>query len=120
MEHTPRNPDRYKTKSCPTCSKSHKKRGKFCSRSCGNSRTFTHKERLSRSEKLTAHLNSPEALDQRNAVAEQGKLSMAKIRNPDDADLQAMTLDDVYVPPLTLNLNVDQFVMDGDIWTDAD
>jgi len=45
---------------------------------------------------------------------------MAKIRNPDDADLQAMTLDDVYVPPLTLNLNVDQFVMDGDIWTDAD
>ena len=42
---------------------------------------------------------------------------MAKIRNPDNPDLQAMTLDDVYVPPLTVNTDHNQFVMDGDIWT---
>ena len=119
MATTRRNPDRYKTKTCPTCNTTHKKRGLYCCRSCGNSRTFTQKERQSRSEKVSAHLNAPEALDQRNAVAEQGKLSMAKIRNPDDADLQAMTLDDVYVPPVTPNTNHNQFVAGGDLWTEV-
>lgn len=120
MESKSRKTDRYKTKTCPTCNTTHKKRGLFCSRSCGNSRTFSQKERQSRSEKLTKHQNAPEQLDVRNHAAERIALVQKKNANPDDADLQAMTLDDVYIPPITLNLNIDQFVMDGDIWTDAD
>lgn len=120
MESKSRKTDRYKTKTCPTCNKSHKKRGPYCCRSCGNSRTFTPKQRKAISKQRIEHLNSPEALEERNRIAEQGKLSMAKIRNPDDPDIQAMTLDDVYVPPLTLNTDHNQFVAGGDLWTEVD
>ena len=120
MESKSRKTDRYKTKTCPTCNTTHKKRGLYCSRSCGNSRTFTQKERKSRSEKLTKYQNAPEQLDVRNHAAERIALVQKKNAAKDDADLQAMTLDDVYVPPVTLNTDHNQFVAGGDLWTEAD
>lgn len=39
----------YREKSCPTCGTLHRKKGKYCSRSCGNSRVHSteHKQHLS-------------------------------------------------------------------------
>ena len=120
MEKKSRKTDRYKTKTCPTCNTIHKKRGLFCSRSCGNSRTFSQKERQLRSEKLTIHQNAPEQLDVRNHAAERIALVQKKNANPNDPDIQAMTVDDVYVPPLTLSTDHNQFVAGGDLWTEVD
>ena len=38
----------YRKKNCPTCGTEHRKRGQYCSRSCGNSRTFddTYRDKL--------------------------------------------------------------------------
>lgn len=119
MKDTRRNPDRYKTKNCPTCNKSHKKRGLFCSRSCGNSRTFSQKERQLRSDQISKHQNAPEQLDVRNHAAERIALVQKKNANPDDLDLQAMTLDDVYVPPLVYSTDANQFIAGNDLWTEV-
>ena len=37
-------------KSCPSCSAIHSKRGPYCSRSCGNSRTYTEEQKLQKSK----------------------------------------------------------------------
>jgi len=39
----------YRKKNCPTCGTEHRKRGQYCSRSCGNKRTFddTYRDKLS-------------------------------------------------------------------------
>lgn len=37
-------------KSCPTCGLLHIKRGPYCSRSCGNSRTYTEEQKLQKSK----------------------------------------------------------------------
>ena len=51
-------------KICPKCNKPHEKSGKFCSRSCANSRTFTteSKEKKSKSSKKFYSSLSPEEL----------------------------------------------------------
>jgi hypothetical protein len=36
-------------KSCPSCNAIHSKRGPYCSRSCGNSRTYTPEQKLQKS-----------------------------------------------------------------------
>lgn len=110
--------ERYKEKSCPTCGTKHKKKGPYCSRSCGNSRTFTPKQRENLSVKQSEHMNSPEAHDARDRVAAQGVLQMKKRLNKADEDLQAMTLDDFMLEPAIAKLESNQFVQDGDLWTE--
>ena len=110
--------ERYKEKSCPTCGTKHKKQGKYCSRSCGNSRTFTKKQREHLAVKQSTHMNSPEALDQRDRVLAQGILELKKLHNKADEDLQAMTLDDFMLEPSVQRLESNQFVQDGDLWTE--
>lgn len=108
----------YKQKTCPTCSKVHRKQGVYCSRSCGNSRSHTlaHKRHLSK--KQIEHMSSADANEQREKIGAQGKLQLKKINNKDDADLQAMTLDDFMLEPAVHKLPANQFVQDGDLWTE--
>jgi len=47
-------------KSCPRCGIQHKKRGPFCSRSCGNVREHTEDDKAARSQKLTEYHLTPE------------------------------------------------------------
>jgi hypothetical protein len=47
-------------KSCPRCGTQHKKRGPFCSRSCGNVREHTEDDKAVRSQKLTEYHLTPE------------------------------------------------------------
>lgn len=111
---------RYKEKTCPTCSAVHRKQGLYCSRSCGNSRQHSaqHKEHLSK--KQSAHMISPAAAEQVAYHTERIKLDAKKRLNKGDADLQDMTYDDLYVQPVTPKpIANNQFVEDGDLWTEA-
>jgi len=110
--------ERYKEKSCPTCGTKHKKKGPYCSRSCGNSRTFTKKQRENISNKLAIHWTSPEAEEQRDRVSALGSLELKKLHNKADEDLQQMKLDDFMLEPGVSRLENNQFVQDGDLWTE--
>ena len=108
----------YKEKTCPTCNTLHNKRGPYCSRSCGNHRVHSKKHKELLAIKQSAHMNSNAAIEQKNHVTEIITLERKKLANKADADLQEMTLDDVYVPPITYNTDANQFVADGDLWTE--
>ena len=108
----------YRQKTCPTCGVTHNKRGPYCSRSCGNSRTFTHKARKNLSEKITTRWSTTGTNEDRERVALVGKLQLKKMHNKDDEDLQQMTLDDFMVEPVVVKLPNNQFVQDGDLWTE--
>ena len=112
--------DRYKEKICPTCSTTHKKRGEYCSRSCGNSRTHTraHIEVLSQKAKAN-HAAGIHQEHTENFVAVL-KHARKKALNPLDTDLQELNYEDLLVPPVVKALPDGKFVQDGDLWTDAD
>lgn len=96
----------YKEKTCPKCGVTHNKRGEFCSRSCGNSRTPTEEHRQSVSEaKKEWHRTSDTAAVVRHNWASQGLN-----KEPDP------------VPPMVDDdyLDSNQFVAGGDVWTIAD
>jgi predicted ATP-dependent serine protease len=110
---------RYKEKTCPTCGTVHKKQGPYCSRSCGNHRTFTKKERAHLSIKQSEHMMSPNGAEQRALSADLMKLEKKKQLNRDDADLQALKYEDLFVQPVVRELDDNQFIAGGDLWTDA-
>jgi endogenous inhibitor of DNA gyrase (YacG/DUF329 family) len=47
-------------KTCPRCGVKHKKRGPFCSRSCGNVREHTEEDKEVRRQKLIEYHQTPE------------------------------------------------------------
>jgi hypothetical protein len=110
---------RYKEKSCPTCGTVHKKQGPYCSRSCGNHRTFTNKERAHLSKKSHEHMMSNNGAEQRALSADRMKFEKKKQLNRDDADLQSMSYEDQFVQPVVKVLDDNQFIAGGDLWTDA-
>lgn len=111
---------RYKEKICPTCSATHKKRGPFCSRSCGNARIHTkaHLEVLSQKAKAN-HAAGIHQEHTENFVAVL-KHARKKALNPLDTDLQELNYEDLLVPPVVKTLPDGKFVQDGDIWTEND
>lgn len=64
-------PGVYREKICPTCKISHKKRGPYCSRSCGNIRVHSEetKEKLSAMRK--EYFNTPEGIADRALKSKQ-------------------------------------------------
>ena len=65
-------------------------------------------------------MTSPAAAEQVAYHTERILLDAKKRRNKADADLQDMTYDDMYVPPVTPKpIRDDQFVQDGDLWTEV-
>lgn len=60
----------YRSKICPKCGIEHKKRGPYCSRSCGNVREHSEEDKKIRSEKLKDYHLTPEGIaTQRKAAA---------------------------------------------------
>ena len=110
----------YRQKTCPKCGVTHRKKGDYCSRSCGNHRSFTPKARANLSSKLTNLWQTPEIAERRDHMSSHGKLYVKKMHKPDDEDLQAMTLDDFMIEPQVKELPDNQFVAGGDLWTEAD
>jgi len=59
-------PGIYREKTCPRCSKIHRRRGPFCSRECGNIREFTEDQKKAiaakTAEKMQDWLKTPEGI----------------------------------------------------------
>ena len=109
----------YREKTCPHCGTVHRKKGPYCSRSCGNHRTYTVKQRKQKSEKQTAFLKSdnPVAEQSRWLISEVGRFNkMAK----KDATLKDKSWDDYNIIPAPEHLDTNQFVADNAIWTTKD
>jgi hypothetical protein len=53
----------YRLKKCPSCGTEHRKKGNYCSRSCGNKRTFTdeYRDKLSLGQAARALTDEGEA-----------------------------------------------------------
>ena len=95
----------YKEKICPKCSVKHTKRGEFCSRSCGNSRPLTPEQKRkigqAKSEWLTGGTDEADA-------AVHNFTSGGNNKTPEP------------IAPLTKSpLKSNQFVQDGDLWTET-
>lgn len=110
----------YREKTCPTCGVTHRKRGPYCSRSCGNSREHTqeHKEHLARKASEAYHRGATVENTERFVAG--GVLARKKALNKDDEDLQDLSYEDLFVQPVVQRVSEGQFVQDGDLWTDSD
>jgi hypothetical protein len=94
----------YKEKNCALCGVKHNKRGEFCSRSCGNTRAHTKQSKKAISDaKREWHATSDIA-----AVVAHNYTSLGNNK----------VLDPV-APVSPSRLSHNQFVEDGDLWTEA-
>lgn len=110
----------YREKTCPTCGTVHRKRGPYCSRSCGNSRQHTqeHKEHLARKTSEAYHRG--DTVENTERFVAGGVLARKKALNKDDEDLQELSYDDLFVQPVVRQVSEGQFIQDGDLWTESD
>jgi hypothetical protein len=90
----------YPPKICPTCQITFSKQGKYCCRACGNSRVFT----------ATYKAKVSNALKQK------------MIDDPEYKEKQiAKIAPDIPIPPqIESPIGLNQFISDGDLWTNAD
>ncbi len=93
----------YKEKTCPKCGTKHTKRGVFCSRSCGNQKSHREETKIAIAQAQMIRMNSDDP------VAEEQRHVLAKING---------SLDPV-APPKVKQISQNQFVQDGDLWTEV-
>ena len=94
----------YKEKVCLKCGTTHKKRGEYCSRSCGNSRVPTDEHRAKvASAKREWHATSDTA-----AVVAHNFTSKRINAEPDPLP-----------PTKPIDLGLGRFVQDGDLWEEC-
>lgn len=96
----------YKEKECPKCGTKHKKRGEFCSRSCGNTRKHTESTKKKIGEANRAVLNDG---SDESEVRKHNYISQ-RINAPSEP----------VSPPVRAPLSDNQFVADGDLWTNCE
>jgi len=96
----------YREKTCPTCGTKHKKRGPYCSRSCGNKRKWTPEQKDVFRQKKSEYLLS----DKDEAEVERWQVTKGA---KDEYQPVAPMVD-------TTDLNNNQFIEDGDLWTADD
>lgn len=96
---------KYREKTCPNCGAKHNKRGPYCSRECGNAKRNWTKENR---EAVSAGLRKWHSTSDTAAVVAHNFISQGKHKEPDP------------VAPITRrdNLENNQFVQDGDLWTE--
>jgi hypothetical protein len=88
---------KYPEKNCLTCGVLFKQQGKYCSRACGNSRTFTPTYKAKVSKAL------------RQKMIDDPEFKQAAV---------ARIQPDIPIPPqIESPLGLDQFISDGDLWT---
>jgi predicted nucleic acid-binding Zn ribbon protein len=90
---------KYPEKNCLTCGKLFRQQGKYCSRACGNIRTFTPTQRAKQSNVM------------RQKMIDDPEFKQAQV---------ARIQPDIPIPPMTESpLGLDQFLADGDLWTEV-
>ncbi len=108
-----------KTKICPKCETEHSKPGKFCSRTCANSRQWTEEHKKVFSEKQKEYMAKDESEVHRwkksvqtSMLLKTGAMGKGIIKERSE---DVMTDPDDYyvVPPRN---DQDKFVEGGDVW----
>jgi hypothetical protein len=94
----------YKEKTCPKCGVTHKKRGEFCSRSCGNARAMPEYQK----ESIAAAKREWHATSDTAAVAAHNYTSKGLNKDPDPV-----------APMVARDAGFGRFVEDGDIWEEV-
>ena len=94
----------YKEKQCPKCGVMHNKRGEFCSRSCGNVREWNKDQR----EAVSSGLRKWHATSDTADVASYNFISKRDNAPPEPVE-----------PPAVKPIGLNQFVQDGDLWTEV-
>ena len=89
--------NRYKEKTCPTCGVTHKKRGPYCSRSCGNIRVHTEEDKAIRSQKTLEYYQTPEGVVSRVKASKK----MTAMNKGEEIDLVSMDDYAVNIPDVT-------------------
>jgi hypothetical protein len=110
---------KYREKVCPRCGNSHRKRRKFCSRSCGNQRNHTeeHKEALSSSLK-----NFYDNTEEGAAIASRNSFNTTHYNNyrygyTSEKEVALKESDfKLEIPDIRNPLKENQFLEGGDIW----
>ena len=93
----------YKEKTCLKCFVKHTKRGEYCSRSCGNQKKHSHHTKLAIATTQALRMKSDDP------VAEEQRYALAKVNGAiDPVD-----------PPTKSPIKSNQFVQDGDLWTEV-
>jgi len=114
------------TKTCPKCGTAHKKPGKFCSRTCANSRQWTdeHKKKFSIAQtKYMASERAEEHLAKR--ALQMHLLHKAGLAGANAKDKSSLDFDEISINPdeyFLLPPDIDdakQFVQDGDYWEEV-
>lgn len=93
----------YKQKTCPKCGATHKKRGEFCSRSCGNTRPHKPETKLAIATTQAIRHTSGDA------VAEEQRWIIAQVNGAVEPLL----------PTKPIDLGLGRFVEDGDLWEEC-
>lgn len=93
----------YKEKTCPKCGTVHTKRGQFCSRSCGNTRAHREETKIAIASTQAIRHSSGDDI----AEAQRHALMVAN-----------GSMDPV-APPKVKQISQNQFVQDGDLWTEV-
>lgn len=91
----------YREKQCPTCGEKHKKRGPYCSRSCGNKRTWTDEQKKVFAEKKRKHMYE----------TDKGEVERWQVNAKEE--------DEPLAPVKREELGYGKFVEDGDIWEEV-
>ena len=91
----------YREKECPTCGTKHRKRGPYCSRSCGNRRKWTKEQKEVFSEKKKEYLYT----------TDKGEVERWQVTAKEE--------DEPIAPRQRRELEFGKFVEDGDLWEEV-
>ena len=113
-----RNPDRYRQKDCERCGELHRKRGKYCSRSCAGRFPASAERKRKISVKVAEYYQSEdgEAASRRQsdwAAALNRYKHGYTTEKPDGYKMEDYTLE---IPKEIPSLRANQTLEDGDIW----
>ena len=110
----------YAKKTCPYCGKIHNQRGPFCSKTCSNKNrrhSATTKAKIAHSQRI--HMTSYEGKEQNwewLARAERNIEIINKKLDPTQVETNPF---DLFMEPVVSDLGNDQFLADGDLWTEV-
>lgn len=107
-------PGVYREKTCPTCGTLHKKRGPYCSRSCGNIREHTEETKEKISEARKDYFETPEGIATKH---KQSRITSARNTN---TPIDILSPDDyaIDIPDVTQirTMKPNEFTDGRDIW----
>lgn len=110
----------YAKKTCPYCGKIHKQRGPFCSKTCSNKNrrhSATTKAKIANSQRI--HMTSYEGREQSWAYRARGDIELEIIHKKLDRTQVETNPFDLFMEPVVKEIGDNQFLADGDLWTEV-